>query len=302
MRRVTPLLPVLAAAVLLVAGCGSESAGSQTAASGGRGTADGQTPVSDPGKNGVRITAMSVPSPARAASELSATYEVTNDGTQALTYTIVFSFLSADGGAVSNQRETVRNVGPGRTVTRSLTMGELPAAAPAVTRVKVLEVTSVPADEAPAAPGACPSSGIRVTADQGDAAMGLRVVGLWVENCGTGAYKIEGYPELTLLDEAHRQVDGVKILHGSGGISSSDDMDRPPQPLTLKPGERARSVIQWRNTTQFGTPVNAPYVRVVAKPGATPVTVTPHLDLGTTGKLGVGPWQTVDEQPPQQVE
>jgi hypothetical protein len=28
-----------------------------------------------------------------------------------------------------------------------------------------------------------------------------------------------------------------------------------------------------------------------AKPGAAPVTVVPELDLGTTGKLGVGAWQ-----------
>ncbi|MFF3333549.1 DUF4232 domain-containing protein [Streptomyces sp. NPDC002888] len=292
MRRATPLLPVLAA-VLLVAGCGAERAGSQdtgNGTSGGAGRADGQTPVSDPGKDGVRITAMTIPSPG-AASGASATYEVTNDGTEALTYTILFDFLSAGGGAVTNQRETVRDVGPGKTVTGNLKMGELPGSAPAVTRVKVSEVTSVPAGEAPADPGACPSSGIRVTADEGDAAMGLRVVGLWLENCGTGAYKINGYPELTLLDEEHKRVDGVKILHGSGEITSGAGPDEPPRPVTLKPGERARSGLVWRNTTQFGTPVNVPYVRVVAKPGAAPVTVTPHLDLGTTGQLGVRPWK-----------
>lgn len=61
--------------------------------------------------------------------------------------------------------------------------------------------------------------------------------------------------------------------------------------MTLKPGERAYAVLVWRNTTEAGTPVNAPYVRVWAKPGARPVTVTPELDLGTTGKLGVGPWK-----------
>lgn len=37
--------------------------------------------------------------------------------------------------------------------------------------------------------------------------------------------------------------------------------------------------------------MNAPYVEVTAKPGAKPVTVTPELDLGTTGRLGVGPWK-----------
>jgi hypothetical protein len=46
----------------------------------------------------------------------------------------------------------------------------------------------------------------------------------------------------------------------------------------------------WRNTTHSGTAVNVPYVRVRAEQGADPVTVTPHLDLGTTGKLAVRAW------------
>lgn len=37
--------------------------------------------------------------------------------------------------------------------------------------------------------------------------------------------------------------------------------------------------------------MNVPYVRVRAKAGADPVIVTPNLDLGTTGKLEVTPWQ-----------
>ncbi|MFD0395823.1 hypothetical protein ACFQ3Z_42310 [Streptomyces nogalater] len=40
--------------------------------------------------------------------------------------------------------------------------------------------------------------------------------------------------------------------------------------------------------------MNVPYVRVRAREGADPVTVTPHLDLGTTGKLGVRPWQKAE--------
>lgn len=68
--------------------------------------------------------------------------------------------------------------------------------------------------------------------------------------------------------------------------------------MTLKPGERARATLVWRNTVEAGLDaVDAPYVRVRAQSGAAPVTVTPHLDLGTTGKLGVGPWKATDQQP-----
>lgn len=307
MRRATPLLPALAA-VLLVAGCGSEHTGSAGTGSGGSGVPAGQTPVSDPGKDGVRVVALRIPSrtapdyAVSAAPDVSATYEVTNDSTEARTYTILFHFTDSSGGAISQTRETVRDVAPGKTVRRSVDMGPTLSGASSVTQAKVSEVTSVAADEAPADPDACPSSGIRVLADRGDAAMGLRTVGLWLENCGTRVYKIEGYPELTILDEDHERVDGVKILRGGEEIATGVEAEGPPRPLALKPGERARSVILWRNTTEFGTPVNAPYVRVVAKPGAAPVTVTPHLDLGTTGRLGVGPWKAVDEQSVPQVE
>lgn len=158
-------------------------------------------------------------------------------------------------------------------------------------RVRIALVRSIPTAEAPATTGPCPSSGIRVTADDGDAAMGLRVVGLHLENCSTRAYRLDGYPQLQLLDEDREPVTGVRILHGSGGIFTDAGYDDPPRPVILQPGEKASSGLMWRNTVTDGTPVNAPYVRLNAKPGAPPVTVTPELDLGTTGKLGVSPWK-----------
>lgn len=160
-----------------------------------------------------------------------------------------------------------------------------------MTRAEIADVTKVPAAEAPAEAGDCPSSGIRVTADRGDAAMGLRVVGLHLENRGPRDYAVHGYPLLELLDDDREPVDGVEILEGSGEITTGAGPDEAPEPVTLKPGETARASLVWRNTTDFGTPVNVPYVRVRAKAGAEPVMVTPGLDLGTTGKLGVRPWK-----------
>lgn len=66
--------------------------------------------------------------------------------------------------------------------------------------------------------------------------------------------------------------------------------DEPARPLVLKPGESALSGLMWRDTTEFGTSVNVPYVTVRAQRGADPVTVTPHLDFGTTGELAVRAW------------
>ncbi|MEW2619497.1 DUF4232 domain-containing protein [Streptomyces sp. NPDC048106] len=303
MRNATSLLPALAALLLLTA-CGSEHAGAPGAAASAAPAS--AVPVDDPPVDGVRITSVTIPSatpsptpsdyvvhadPLPAAdSGISATYEVTNHGTEALTYTILFDFTTDTGAVMGNHYETVRSVGPGATKHGTVRLGAPGPGSNQVGRVKVAQVTKVPAAEAPPAPGECPASGLRLTIDDGDAAMGLRVVGLHLENCGKRDYALDGYPLLELLDEDLAPVHGVRILQGSGGISTGTGFDQPARPLVLKPGESADSGLMWRNLTEFGTPVNVPYVRVRAKQGAAPVTVTPHLDLGTTGKLAVRAW------------
>lgn len=316
MRRPTPLLPALAAALLLTA-CGSQRAGTGSGGV-GAGGATPRTEITEPAVDGVRITSVTIPSAARSASPgapdgvvearplptgaavdpgVSASYEVTNSGAEARTYSVRFDFTTGTGGAVTNQEVTVRAVAAGRTVRGTVRMGALPPGAPTVTRVKVAEVTHVPAAEAPAGPGVCPPSGIRVTADDGDAAMGLRVVGLFLENCGDRDHTVHGYPQVSLLDEDHEPVEGVRVLRGGGGIATVTGFDDPPQAVTLKPGERATAGLMWRNTTGSGTAVDVPYVRIRAEEGAAPVMITPHLDLGTTGRLGVGPWRATTGRP-----
>ncbi|MFE2278257.1 hypothetical protein ACFXAE_13605 [Streptomyces sp. NPDC059454] len=59
----------------------------------------------------------------------------------------------------------------------------------------------------------------------------------------------------------------------------------------LKPGEGAWAGLVWRSTVEAGAAVDVPHVQVRAESGADPVTVVPELDLGTTGKPGVGPWK-----------
>ncbi|MFE3182413.1 DUF4232 domain-containing protein [Streptomyces violascens] len=300
MRKVTSLLPPFAALLLLTA-CGSEQAGTPGAAAPASGTA-----TTAPSVDGVRITSVTIPSgtPAPSSDEfsvhadplpsrdsgISAAYEVTNTGTEALTYTILFDFTTDAGAVMGNGRETVRSVGPGATVRGTVRLGVPAPGASRVTRVKVSRVTKVPAAEAPPASGECPASGLRLTTDDGDAAMGLRVVGLHLENCGKRDYSLDGYPLLELLDKDLAPVQGVRIVNGSGDISSGTGFDEPARPLVLKPGESASSGLMWRNTTESGAAVNVPYVRVRAQQGADPVTLTPHLDLGTTGKLAVRAW------------
>lgn len=104
MRKVTSLLPALAALLLLTA-CGSEQAGTPGAVAPASGTV-----VTDPPVDGVRITSVTIPSATPTPksdgfsvhadplptgdSGISAAYEVTNNGTEALTYTILFDFTT----------------------------------------------------------------------------------------------------------------------------------------------------------------------------------------------------------------
>ncbi|MEV6175076.1 DUF4232 domain-containing protein [Streptomyces sp. NPDC051954] len=278
------LLPSSAALLLLLTACGTQNSGSSggDSASACRTVAPGDPSGAE--QDGVRIIG-----PTGAGCQ-DVAYEVTNRQREPFTFTITFDDRADTGAVIANGRETVASVPAGRTVRRTLTRSDGGA-----DQVAISKVRSVPADEAPSEGGACPASGVRVYADEGDAAMGLRVVGLHLENCGTGAtYRLDGYPRLQLLDEDHEPVDGVRILRGGAAVASGTGQDEPPRALVLRPGERARTGLVWRNTTGAGDPVNAPYVRIRAKPGAAPVTVVPELDLGTTGQLGVGAWQRED--------
>lgn len=317
MRSASLTLPVVAGVLLLTA-CGSQKADSQSdgltqtqedspdlpgKSSCGAQTSDTSAAPStsalpgDPSgleKDGVKITGLS------GGADACAEFQVTNHETEPFTYTITFKFLSDSGEALTSTEQTVQSVKSGRTVKRTVAMGGLSSDARGKARVRIAEVRRVPADEASSEGGPCPPSGVRVYADDGDAAMGLRVVSLHLENCGTRTNRLNGYPQLQLLDEGHKPVNSVRILHGGSAVATGTGADGVPQPLVLEPGERAYAGLVWRNTVEagVGNPVNAPYVRVWAKPGADPVMVIPELDLGTTGKLGVGPWKKDETKGP----
>ncbi|MFJ8533058.1 DUF4232 domain-containing protein [Streptomyces sp. NPDC093591] len=315
-------VPAALAGVLLLAACGSESAspggddgrvraeklcpsdfsqyGASPSAESSAGPSGTPTPlplpsVAGPAEDGVKVTGLYAwgPESGCAGVEYSAEFEVTNRQTETATYTVTLGFLSASGGVADDGERIVEAVGPGRTVKGSVVMAQTVGHAPEVSGVKVVEVRSVPAAEASSASGPCPESGVHLYADDGDAAMGLRVAGLRLINCGTRPYQLNGYPKLELHDEDHATVDDVRILHGTDRISTATGGGGSPQPVVLRPGEAATAGLAWRNTTEAGVgdPVNAPYLRVWPKPGADPVMVVPELDLGTTGKLGVGPWK-----------
>ncbi|MEU4395574.1 DUF4232 domain-containing protein [Kribbella sp. NPDC023855] len=297
MRSLSRTFPaVLVSVVLLLAGCGSQVAGSGDGQSQAQGVPTEPACGATSGTTGVPSTS---PSPGASPAEVKIIrvsrgaphcfdFELTNVGKVPALYTITFDILSR-GEALMSPKDIVPALEPGRTVRRTVTVGDLPRAGDEI-QAKVQKVRSVPVVEAPSHGGPCPPSGIRVYLGVTDAAMGLRFLSIDLENCGKRPTRLNGHPQLQLLDESHLPIRGVKILHDAGTISSSAS-GWVARPVVLKPGERAYSELVWRNTVDAGVNVNSPYVRVWARPGAAPVMLTPEFDLGTTGKLGVGPWK-----------
>ena len=125
--------------------------------------------------------------------------------------------------------------------------------------------------------------------------MGLRVLGITLVNCGAKAYQLNGYPAVQALDENRTPLD-IRILKGvTEIIGSGMPWDGPPKPVVLRPGQRARAAVAWRNTYDDirKPPVNAKFLRIEPLAGRPAQVIEPEggLDLGSTGRLGVSPWQ-----------
>jgi uncharacterized protein DUF4232 len=157
----------------------------------------------------------------------------------------------------------------------------------------------------PPAP-ACPDTGVTVTEGLVEAAMGLRVMTLRLDNCGAEPYTVAGYPGVRVLDD-HRDELDLQIGDGSFGISTVPAFDAAPTRITVPPGGSATTGLLWRNTVTVGDPAVGSHVLISPTPGAPWQQVassTPSdepwlagepsvtIDVGTTGRLGVRPWAT----------
>ncbi|MEJ8644361.1 DUF4232 domain-containing protein [Streptomyces sp. MS1.HAVA.3] len=143
----------------------------------------------------------------------------------------------------------------------------------------------------------CPEGGVRLLETDGNAAMGLRVAGFQLVNCGAQPYVLEGYPQVSLRDDHNAPVE-VAVEHGAEGITTGvPHIEAAPQPVTLAPGQAAAFWMVWRNlvTDPTVTAATASVVEVEPRPGAPRLSLrTAHpVDLGNTGKLGLGPWTAV---------
>ena len=188
--------------------------------------------------------------------------------------------LAASGCGLSSELDRERN--PERKPTPTPSSVTPTRAAPHPSQAPTPS-PSVPVQEAQG----CSPSGLRFSADAGDAAMGLRAMGLEVTNCGDRPYKLNGYPAVTVLDASGEPFPGVRTVEGTDDVSMAPE-DPGPRQLTLAPGETAHAALYWRMHNQAGV-----YLRVAPEKGDATVTVRPPypLDIGPENILGTTAWQ-----------
>ncbi|MFE7569669.1 DUF4232 domain-containing protein [Streptomyces sp. NPDC057539] len=139
-----------------------------------------------------------------------------------------------------------------------------------------------------AVPGRCLASGVAVSHGEVNAAMGIRAVSIGLRNCGTKPYRVNGYPEIGVLDEDREPV-GLKVIQGNESTGAADDQG--PRELTLEPGESVESVLQWNNRiTESGAHSTGAHVVVAAAPGEERDTFPLLVDIGTDAELRVTAW------------
>jgi hypothetical protein len=146
---------------------------------------------------------------------------------------------------------------------------------------------------------ACPPEGIRFEVDEGDAAMGLRVLGITLVNCGPREYRLNGYPAVRSLDDDRRALT-VRVLHGVKEIvGSAMPWDGPPKPVILKPGQQAGTAVAWRNTYDDirEPPVTVKFLDIAPLAGRPSQIIDPNggLDLGSTGRMGISAWRLLPD-------
>ncbi|WP_181043243.1 DUF4232 domain-containing protein [Actinokineospora auranticolor] len=137
----------------------------------------------------------------------------------------------------------------------------------------------------------CPAEGVRITRTSYDGAMGLRLAGFEMANCGTEPYEVRGYPDVRLYDADGEPVT-VEAGGGSLGIAVLPDFDAPPTTVLLQPGEIASTALLWRNLVTDSTvdATLAESLDMAPLAGRSSQHLTAHIDLGNTTKLGVKPW------------
>lgn len=155
------------------------------------------------------------------------------------------------------------------------------AASPVEPMPTVVSVSSAPATEA----ATCPASGLRASAERGEAAAGYREMTVHLENCGARDYQVQGRPDIVVLGADRNPLPVV--------VAPNELVTASPRRIVLKPGTKASSTLSWHSTVEAGKAVSTgAFLAVAPVAGAEHQTIAlpAPLDLGTTGRVEATAW------------
>lgn len=110
--------------------------------------------------------------------------------------------------------------------------------------------TSAPGGVLPATGAPCRGPQLKLSAEGGDAGAGNRVANIGIQNIGTSACTLNGYPGVVLQD---RQGRNLTAIRSDQSLGSYFTQSQPPTPVTLAPQAKAAFEIAWNVVPNEGT-------------------------------------------------
>lgn len=141
----------------------------------------------------------------------------------------------------------------------------------------------------------CKGPQLKLSADGGDAGMGHRVTIVGVQNLGTQACSLTGYPVVTLQDPRGKILTTVRAEQNPGSYLRTG---QAPAPVTIQPQAKAFFDLAWNVVPNEGQGETvcptAARIRAVAPGDTSPVTLVQSF-TPCGGRIQVSPFRDVAE-------
>lgn len=150
----------------------------------------------------------------------------------------------------------------------------------------------------PAAAAPCKGPQLKLSNDAGDAGMGHRRAIMALQNVGTAACSLTGYPAVTLLDGRGQALTSVRANRRPGSYFSAG---QAPTPVTLRPRDKAFFDLAWTvipdESEGETTCPTAARIRLTAPDDTSPVALAQTF-TPCGGEVDVSPFRPVAELRP----
>ena len=152
---------------------------------------------------------------------------------------------------------------------------------------------TLPGGPLPPVDAPCKGPQLKLSADGGDAGMGHRVTIIGVQNLGTQACSLTGYPAVTLQDARGQTLTTVRSEQNSGSYLRTG---QAPASVTLQPQAKAFFDVAWNVVPNEGQGETvcptAARIRAIAPGDTSPVTLAQSF-TPCGGRIQVSPFRAV---------